>query len=111
VFVLLDDIPVAEPTVTPSVPPILYNKIVFLTDFRGNPRSPNAMAMNPDGTGVVLLTTSFFYNAVCARDQYSAVGRFHVYSLREGGGEAHNTGLNQLFYDDTLYSSTHHQLT
>jgi hypothetical protein len=111
IFVLLDEIPVAQPTITPGVPAVLQGKIVFLTDYRGNPRAPNAMMINPDGTGAALLTTNFFYTAAAARDQYSADGRFYVYSLREGGGEAHNAGLIQIFYDDTLYSSTHHQLT
>ncbi|MCC6454935.1 MAG: PD40 domain-containing protein [Caldilineaceae bacterium] len=111
IFVLLDEIPVAQPTITPGVPAVLQGKIVFLTDYRGNPRAPNAMMINPDGTGAALLTTNFFYTAAAARDQYSADGRFYVYSLREAGGEAHNAGLIQIFYDDSLYSSTHHQLT
>jgi hypothetical protein len=93
------------------VPPVLYNKIAFLTDYRGDPRRPNAMVMNPDGTGVGLLTSNVLYNRAAQRDSYSADERFHVYSLREGGGEAHNGGLIQIFYDDAFYSSTRHQLT
>ena len=111
IFVLLDDIPVAQPTNVPPVPAILQGKIVFLTSYRGNPNQPNAMVMNPDGTGIGLLTTNFFYNVVATRDEFSADNRYRVYSLREGGGEAHNAGLVQLFYDDSFYSSTQHQLT
>lgn len=111
IFVLLDDIPVAEPTIAPPVPEILYNKIVFLSSYRGNPNQPNAMLMNPDGTGVGLLTTNYFYNVVAARDAQSSDNRFRVYSLKEAGGEAHNAGLVQLFYDDAFYNSTQHQLT
>jgi hypothetical protein len=111
IFVLLDDIPVAQPTAIPPVPEILLGKILFLTDYRGNPRAPNAMVMNPDGTGVGLLTTNYFYNIVANRDAYSADSRFYVYSLREAGGAAHNAGLIQLFYDDAFYNSPQHQLT
>ena len=111
IFVLLDDIPIAEPTVTPVVPEVLYNKIVFLSSYRGNPNVPNAMMMNPDGTGIGLLTTNYFYNIAAIQDTYSADGRFRVYSLREAGGEAHNAGLIQLFWDDSLYNSLQHQLT
>ena len=84
-FVLLDDIPVAEPREVPPVPTALLGKIVFLTDYRGNPRSPNAMVMNPDGTEVALLTTNYFYNIVADRDAYSADNRFYVYSLPRSG--------------------------
>lgn len=110
-FVLLEKIPVAQPTVTPMVPAVLEGKILFLSSYRGNPNQPNAMVMNPDGTGVGLLTTNYFYNVVKARDAFSADGRFRVYSLREWGGAAHNAGRIQLFYDDSFYSSTQHQLT
>jgi hypothetical protein len=111
IFVLLDNIPVAQPAPTVEVPAALYGKIVFLTNFRGNPRAPNAMVMNPDGTDVALLTTNLFYNQAAARDNFSADGRYRVYSLREGGGTANNAGLTQLFYDDAFYNSTGHQLT
>jgi hypothetical protein len=111
IFVLLDDIPVNEPAPTPLVPDELYGKIVFLTDFRGDPRRPNAMVMNPDGTAVGLLTTNTFYNLSASRDNYSADSRYRAYNLREAGGEAHNAGLVQLFYDDFFYDSLQHQLT
>jgi hypothetical protein len=69
------------------------------------------MVMNPDGTGVGLLTTNYFHSIVAGRDAYSADSRYRVYSLREAGGTAHNSGLIQLFYDDDFYDSTQHQLT
>jgi hypothetical protein len=111
IFVLLDTIPTPAPAVPEPVPPVLYNKIVFLTDYRGDPRRPNAMVMNPDGSGVGLLTSNVLYNRASQRDEFSADERFHVYSLREDGGAAYNTGKIQIFYDDSFYNSTRHQLT
>ncbi len=111
IYILLDNIPTPAPAVPEPVPPVLYNKIVFLTDYRGDPRRPNAMVMNPDGTGIGLLTSNVLYNRASLRDEFSADERFHVYSLREDGGEAYNSGKVQIFYDDSFYSSTHHQLT
>jgi Tol biopolymer transport system component len=108
---LLDSIPVVTPAATPSIPAVLDGKILFLTAYRGNPRQPNAMMMNPDGTEIALLTTNFFYSQAAARDELSADKRYRVYSLHEAGGEAHNAGLVQIFYDDYFYNSTQHQLT
>jgi hypothetical protein len=110
-FVLLEDIPNPLPPVTPVVPDIFYDKIIFLSSYRGNPNQPNAMVINPDGSGAGLLTTNLYYTVVATRDSYSADMRYRVYSLREGGGAAHNAGLVQLFYDDYFYNSTQHQLT
>lgn len=110
-FVLLDDIRVAEPTATPLVPSELYGKIVFLTDYRGDPRRPNGMIMNPDGTDVGLLTTNTFYTLNGNRDAYSADRRYYAFNQREDGGEAHNAGRYQIFYDDLFYNSYGHQLT
>lgn len=111
IFVLLDSIPIAQPTAAPDVPAILQGKIVFLTSYRGNPNQPNAMVMNADGSEVALLTNNYFYSIVGSRDAYSADQRFRAYSIREAGGEAHNAGRIQIFYDDYLYNSTQHQLT
>ena len=111
VFVLLDDIPVSVPGPTAVVPTILYNKIIFLTDYRGDPRRPNSMIMNPDGSDVALMTNNTFYWRSAAQDYYSADKRYRVYNQREWGGEAHNAGRIQLFYDDYFYNSLGHQLT
>jgi hypothetical protein len=111
VFVLLDDIPTPAPVATEPLPEELLGKIVFLTDYRGNVRRPDAMVINPDGTGAGVMTGRLFYDRTNERDSYSADKRYRVYSLREAGGEAYNAGLIQLFYDDAFYNSTRHQLT
>lgn len=111
IYVLLEDVPTPTILPTPAMPEELIGKILFLSDYRGNPRQPNAMVINPDGTGVGILTSNQFYTRAAARDRYSADKRFHVYSLHEAGGEAHNAGPIQIFYDDAHYQSTHHQLT
>jgi hypothetical protein len=111
IFVLLDDIPVAEVAPTPVVPALLYNKIVFLSTYRGNPRAPNAMVINPDGSEPALLTTNTFYALANAREAYSANMQYHAFALREAGGAAHNAGMFQIFYDDLYYESYKHQLT
>jgi hypothetical protein len=113
IFILLDDIRVATPTVAPDVPDILLSKIVFLSSYKGNPKVPNAMVINPDGSGAGLLTTNYFYNVLANKDSYTLDMRFHAFSLREGGGAAHNAGLIQIFYTDSLYDTTGapHQLT
>jgi hypothetical protein len=110
-FVLLSDIPTPEATATPLLPESMIGKIVFLSYFRGNRQRPDAMVINPDGSGAGVLTGRHFYDRAAARDSYSADKRFHTYALREGGGTAHNAGLVQIFYDDAFYSSTHHQMT
>ena len=109
IFVLLDDIPtpVAGPTVV--FPPELMGKIVFLSDMGGNKSRPNYMVMNPDGSGVGVLTSNAFYNRAKQRDAWSADQRYRVYALRSGG--AANSGLVQLFYDDAEYPDAHTQLT
>jgi hypothetical protein len=111
IYVLLSDIPLKEPTPTPNVPQALVGKIVFLSTYNSWWADPKALVMNPDGTDVGLLTTNFFYYAADERDAWSADSRFQVYSLRESGGEAHNAGITQVFYNDTLYNSNRHQLT
>ncbi len=110
-YVLLDSIPTPTATVEFSYPEELYNKIVFLTDYRGNRNRPNPMIMNPDGTGVGLLSGEILYSEAARRDAYSPDGRFHVYALHEAGGAAHNAGRIQIFYDDYFYDSFQHQLT
>lgn len=110
-YVLLDDIPTPAPTEEFTYPEELYGKIVFLTDYRGNRNRPNPMIMNPDGSGVGLLSGAILYNEAERRDAYSPDGRFYVYSLREDGGEAYNTGRIQVFYNDSFYGTGPHQLT
>jgi hypothetical protein len=111
IFVLVENIPVTTPAPTPPVPAILQGKIVFLTAYRGNPRQPNAMVINPDGSELGLMTTNFFYTLAAGRDMFSADRRYKVFALREAGGEAHNAGSFQIFYDDLFYNSFKHQLT
>jgi hypothetical protein len=110
-YVLLADIPTVEPSPTPNVPQELVGKIVFLSTYYNQPWAPNAMIVNPDGTDLGLLTTNFFYYVVEARDAYSADNRFFAYNLPESGGEAHNAGNTQIFYNDMYYESFRHQLT
>jgi hypothetical protein len=111
IFVLLDDVPTPAVQETPVLPPELVGKILFLADYRNNPRQPAAMVINPDGSDIGIMTSTTFYTRAVTRDSYSSDMRFRVYALREAGGAAHNSGRIQLFYDDALYQSTHHQLT
>ncbi|GIV78420.1 MAG: hypothetical protein KatS3mg050_2814 [Litorilinea sp.] len=110
IFVYLEDLrPTPVPTATPPFPEALQGKILFLSDMFGTTRRPNAFVINPDGTGLALLTSRHFYDRAKARDAYSADRRFYAYALREhANGQA---GLVQLFYDDALYGSSRHQLT
>jgi hypothetical protein len=111
IYVLVENIPVVEAAPPPLVPEVLHNKIIFLTAFRGDPRRPNAMSINPDGTELALMTSNLFHALAASRDTLSADQRFHVFTIPEAGGEAHNAGRWQLFYDDRLYESYKHQLT
>jgi hypothetical protein len=110
IFVLLEDIATATPAPTEPMPDVLMGKILFLSPHLAtNPRVPNAFVINPDGTGVGLLSRTTFYQRAVARDSWSADRRFYVYALREG--TAAQGPLVQLFYDDAFYNSRGHQLT
>lgn len=109
IYVLLENIPTRAPNPTPSFPSELMGKILFLTDYRGNRNNPDAMVINPDGSGAGVMTSRTFYNRALARERYSPDQRFHVYTRREGIDGT--SGRRQVFYDDAYYNSTGHQLT
>ncbi|HXF63221.1 MAG TPA: hypothetical protein VNK95_16460, partial [Caldilineaceae bacterium] len=110
-FIYLDEIPQPTPTATHAAPPELMGKILFLSNWSQNPRGvPDYMFMDPDGTNVAYLYSGEFYHRAKTRESYSATKQYHAYSLPEGGGEAHNAGRMQIFYDDLVYGSRH-QLT
>jgi hypothetical protein len=110
VVILLADIPTPAPVATEPLPEELLGKIVFLSFYRNIPWAPDPMVINPDGSDPGLLTSRVFYDRAILRDAYSATKQYRAYALPEGGGEAHNAGLIQIFYDDLVYGSRH-QLT
>ena len=101
----LDGTPTPGPT---SVfPPALVGKILFLSDYvSGNPRRPDAFMINPDGSGLMLLTGRDLYDRAAARDAYSADRRYYAHSLKEQAGSRDI----QIFYDDAALA-TKKQLT
>ena len=110
VYVLVDDLFFPTSTPTPEFPQELVGKILFLSDYlANNSRTPNAFMINPDGTGLALLTSREFYDRAKERDAYSADKRLYAYSIREPLGS--RTARIQVFYDDAEYGSTQHQLT
>ena len=110
IYVPYDRLVFLTSTPTPEFPSELVGKILFLSDHLAkNPRSPNAFMINPDGTGLALMTDRAFYDRAKARDASSADERFRAYSLREPLGP--RNARIQVFYDDAEYASTQHQLT
>ncbi len=95
----------AVPTATPAFPAQLQGKILFLSDLLGTA----AYAINPDGTGLALLTSRQFYDRAKARDAYSADRRFYAFARNENA--VSQGGLIQIYYRDAFYTSTLHQMT
>ncbi len=110
VFVPVDQL--IFPTVTPTdtFPEVLKGKILFLSPYLArNIRTPQAFAINPDGTGLALLSSREFYDRAKELDAYSADKRFYFYNQREPLGD--NAALIQIYYNDSEYGSASHQLT
>jgi hypothetical protein len=82
VFVLLDgELPPMTPTPTPTVlpgrmPPQLIGKILFRSDRSGE---EEIYVINPDGSGLALLSDRWPYELALQQDIYSADGRFRVF--------------------------------
>ncbi|OQY48803.1 MAG: hypothetical protein B6242_01275 [Anaerolineaceae bacterium 4572_78] len=78
---LVDELPpwTATPTVTPypSVPASLIGKIAFKSDRTGEEQT---YIINPDGTGIALLTSSWPYEVAEKADSYSIDGRFRTFN-------------------------------
>ena len=104
IFRYVEEITTAVPTATPVFPAELQGKILFLSDMFGTTARPNAFMINPDGTGLALLTGREFHTRAKARDAYSADKRFYAFAQRaDGPGKG---GLVQVFYNDAEYGST-----
>ena len=88
--------PAAPPT--PSFPPELLGKILFISNMRGK---IEAFAVNPDGTGAALLTSKLPYDYAAMRDTYSANNSMRAFSEREIDGNY----LVQVFMLDLTYSA------
>ena len=105
--ILVADITPTPVTVQIPFPQELVGKILFLSDvYSNNPKRPNAFAINPDGTGLTLLTSTEFHTRAQERDGYSSGRHYHALALREQGG-SRNT---QIFYKDANFG-TKKQLT
>lgn len=82
VFVLLDgELPVMTATPTPTIvpntiPPELIGKIAFKSDRSGQ---EEIYVINPDGSGLALLSDRWPYELSLQRDSYSADERFRVF--------------------------------
>lgn len=110
VLVYLDDMdgialymptPTPVPTPTPTaIPRVLVGKIAFKSDRSGEEA---IYVMNPDGSGVALLTSEWPYDAALARESFSPDGRYMAF-VKEAGGAA------QLFLLD-FEGRTERQLT
>jgi hypothetical protein len=119
VLILLDgDLPPQTPTPTPSltpmptptIPPQLIGKIAFISDRTG---VPEYYVINPDGTGLALLTNPWPYNVARLADQFSADGRYRVFTkdatrYKEVGTGSNSTGVREdvpaVFWRDALYN-------
>lgn len=81
-IVLQGELPPMTPVPVPNkavqyVPSQLIGKIAFKSDRSGEER---IYVINPDGTGLALLTNCWPYNLAQQADGYSADGRFHVFT-------------------------------
>jgi Tol biopolymer transport system component len=82
VFVLLNgELPVMTATPTPTIvpntiPPELIGKIAFKSDRSGE---EEIYVINPDGSGLALLSDRWPYELALERDTYSADQRFRVF--------------------------------
>ena len=112
VFIYLNDLPpivTPAPAPTTALPLQLVDKILFLSNMRKAVDRRGRIifepfVMNPDGSGVALLTSRLFYNRALLRDAYSADQRFFVFARRE---EQFGTrGKFQIYYDDAFYDSS-----
>ena len=81
-IVLQGELPPSTPVPVPNravqyVPDQLIGKIAFKSDRSGQEQ---IYVINPDGTGLALLTNCWPYSLARQADAYSADGRFHVFT-------------------------------
>jgi len=115
IFVLLDGqlptpLPIDTPT-PPAAPSQLVGKIAFLSDRATLANDPNAKPLsnplvyviNPDGTGLALLTSRWPYDQAVRRDRLSGDQQFHAF-VKDA-----NRVPALFFYDD--YHQVEEQVT
>ncbi len=116
IFILLNgELPEMTPTPTRTptpgpIPPQLIGKIAFLSDRSGQ---DEVYVINPDGSGLALLTNRWAYDLAKEADTYSADGRFRVFTkdtirYRGGGSGAGSSAEREdvptIFWFDAYYS-------
>lgn len=69
--------PVATPEPIPPIPSQLIGKIAFKSDRTGR---EEIYVVNPDGSGLAMLTNRWPYNLAVLADRFSADGRFRVFT-------------------------------
>lgn len=89
--------PTAAPTGTPGTPAVLKGKILFLSDRLGDPR---LFVMNPDGSGVALVTQAWPYSGAKLRDAVAPDGR------RKAFVKPNERGVPQIYGSDPAYAAT-----
>ncbi len=101
IFIALDALTATPtPNVTPGFPDSLVGKIFFLADMDGR-GGPEAYVMEPDGSNVVRLTSTEFYQRAAARDAASADLRYTAFVRKEMSGSRER----QIFAQDAFYNS------
>jgi len=101
----------ATPTATPHpMPNPLLGKIAFLSNRSGGPeplRNPLVYVVNPDGSGLSVLTDDTFYKVALERDKYSADLRFRTFVKefpRYFGDQGQYNLVPAIFYYDYEYN-------
>lgn len=116
VFILLDgELPPMIPTPTPTLahttmPPALMGRIAFKSDRTGQ---EEIYVINPDGSGLALLSDRWPYDLALERDKYSSDERFQVFVKdalidtaiddSRGGVTAVQLRVPSLFFFDAHY--------
>lgn len=100
----------AELEPTPPIPEVLIGKIAFKSNRTGK---EELYIINPDGTGLALLTNPWPYNMANLADTFSPDGRFRVFTKdsivyrQVGNGDQTDVTKNAvptLFWRDALYN-------
>lgn len=101
----------ATATATPNpIPNPLVGKIAFLSNRSGGPealRNPLVYVVNPDGSGLSVLTDDTFYALSKERDSYSADQRFRTFVKefpRYFGNQGQFNSVPAIFYYDYEYN-------
>ena len=95
--------PVATPTATPTalaLPQLLVGKIGFLSD---RPGGGQIYVVNPDGTGLAVLTDDWAYEQAVKRDRFSPDQRYRAFVrnvLRDFGNQAAIFALDYFYQSE-----------